>query len=67
MSDFDVLVLPLLFAVLGAGVLFVLKFIAGRLHHEASPYGPSPDSEAWMKSKSRGDGDGPATSAGGRA
>jgi hypothetical protein len=59
MSDFDVLGLLLVFAVLGAGVLVVLKFIASRLHHDdVSPYGPA---------KGRGDGDGPATSAGGRA
>ena len=59
MSDFDVLGLLLIFAVLGAGVVLVLKFIASRLHHDdVSPYGPI---------KGRGDGDGSATSAGGPA
>jgi hypothetical protein len=42
MSDFDILGLLLGFAVLGAGVLAIIKFISRRMHHEASPYGPPP-------------------------
>lgn len=54
MSDFDVLVLLLLFAPLGAGVLAVLKFIAHRQHHEASSFSPSPGGDAWIGPAGRG-------------
>jgi hypothetical protein len=62
MSDFDVLLLLLGFAVLGAGVLFVLKFINSKLHHEPSPYG-GPANDSWMDAKGPGDGDSSATGA----
>jgi hypothetical protein len=58
MSDFDVLGLLLLFAVLGAGVLIVLKFIARRMHHGASPYSSSPGGDTWIGPTGGGKGDG---------